>query len=223
MLFLGILLAAASLSSIVLAAPAKRDLDSIVLPESTLPAPASGLKLKYIILGVGTQNYTCADGAAGTLATAVGAVATLYDMSSVANDPFSKEKIQCTPPVALGAYTMGQNVLDGYVKVAGYANVIGKHFFDASGVPTFELSGASVSPKPLVKAAKKANVAAPAGAFAGMPPNGAVDWLYLADNGNSVGLTAVYRVETAGGKANSCENKPGAQEVKYATEYWMYG
>ena len=42
--------------------PAK-NLDRLakLMPKSALPAP-DGLKLKYVVLGIGTQNYTCATG-----------------------------------------------------------------------------------------------------------------------------------------------------------------
>lgn len=32
-----------------------------LMPKSALPAP-DGLQLKYVLLGIGTQNYTCATG-----------------------------------------------------------------------------------------------------------------------------------------------------------------
>lgn len=32
-----------------------------LMPKSALPAP-DGLQLKYVVLGIGTQNYTCATG-----------------------------------------------------------------------------------------------------------------------------------------------------------------
>lgn len=32
-----------------------------LMPTSALPAP-EGLKLKYVLLGIGTQNYTCTSG-----------------------------------------------------------------------------------------------------------------------------------------------------------------
>lgn len=37
------------------------NLDKLVklMPKSALPAP-DGLQLKYVVLGIGTQNYTCA-------------------------------------------------------------------------------------------------------------------------------------------------------------------
>ncbi|KAJ8107872.1 hypothetical protein OPT61_g8569 [Boeremia exigua] len=33
-----------------------------LMPESMLPPPGSSRELKYVLLGVGTQNYTCASG-----------------------------------------------------------------------------------------------------------------------------------------------------------------
>jgi len=62
-------LAALALSAIVSAAPldvrgdapeayGSGDLNKLSMPSSNLPAPNS-LKLKFVVLGVGTQNYTC--------------------------------------------------------------------------------------------------------------------------------------------------------------------
>lgn len=72
-------------------------------------------------------------------------------------------------------------------------------------------------------AAKVANVSAPADASKGPGGQGAVDWLYLTSKPayTSVGLGAVYRVVTAGGKAVCTE--AGSQSVQYAAEYWFYG
>ena len=63
--------ALALLASSVNALPAKQtqtytpasNLDRLakLMPKSALPAP-DGLQLKYVLLGIGTQNYTCATG-----------------------------------------------------------------------------------------------------------------------------------------------------------------
>lgn len=95
---------------------------------------------------------------------------------------------------------------------------LGHHYFTVSGTPTFHLEAAQ--PAPLVLSAKKvASVPAPALSV----PN-SVDWLYLTDDGKGIseGLKAVYRVETAGGKAPSTCSKVGDIQVKYAAEYWFY-
>lgn len=73
---------------------------------------------------------------------------------------------------------------------------------------------------------KEADVKAPAGSDAGPEGTGAVDWLFLGNKGGSVGLEAVYRVETAGGSAPStCQGVDvgGVISVQYAAEYWFYG
>jgi hypothetical protein len=59
--------ALALLASSVSALPTKQtytpvsNLDKLVklMPKSALPAP-DGLQLKYVVVGIGTQNYTCA-------------------------------------------------------------------------------------------------------------------------------------------------------------------
>ena len=71
----------------------------------------------------------------------------------------------------------------------------------------------------MLSAKKLYDVTAPAGAVAN-----SVDWLFLGDDdtGVSQGLKAVYRVETAGGKASgsACTKKGQAVQVEYAAEYW---
>ncbi|KAK8037779.1 hypothetical protein PG991_001125 [Apiospora marii] len=77
---------------------------------------------------------------------------------------------------------------------------IGHHYFDAAGVPTFDLFGTS---QKLV--AKKLNdTAAPAGADKGLLDTGAVAWLKLGDNGS-------------GGSQGACRSVP------YTAQYWFYG
>lgn len=50
-----------------------------------------------------------------------------------------------------------------------------------------------------------------------------MDWLNLVDAGGSVGLSEVYRVETAGGKQQpACNGFVGNIEVQYAALYWFY-
>lgn len=58
--------------------------------------------------------------------------------------------------------------------------------------------------------------------------NGAVPWLRLpaltGQTGNNGDIKAVYRLNTAGGKAPAtCESSPAAFSVQYAAEYWFYG
>ncbi|KAL8966649.1 MAG: hypothetical protein Q9183_003275 [Haloplaca sp. 2 TL-2023] len=183
---------------------------------ASLPAPTAGLTLKAITLGRGTQNYTCAAGSTDA-PKAIGAVADLLDATTL---------LPYLPPSAGLAVV---NILTKYVvsfDVSILAKstipVLGKHIFDEFGVPTFDLGD-----KGLLKAKLLAKIAAPKGAVKG-PKNkgeGAVDWLALTDAPGSVGLKAVYRVETAGGKAPaSCGGgEERVIEVQYAAQYWFYG
>ena len=96
---------------------------------------------------------------------------------------------------------------------------IGQHYFDATGTPTFDLGQTG-----FLSAAKKADIPAPTDADAGVLGTGAVDWLMLSDKGGSVGLSRVYRVLTAGGKAPAtCAGQDSNINVQYTAQYWFYG
>ncbi|KAK8024592.1 hypothetical protein PG993_012658 [Apiospora rasikravindrae] len=97
---------------------------------------------------------------------------------------------------------------------------IGHHYFDAAGVPTFDLFGTG---QKLV--AKKLNdTAAPRGADRGLLDTGAVAWLRLGDNGagGSRGLASVYRVYTSGGASIACAEANTTISVPYTAQYWFY-
>ncbi|KAI9640067.1 hypothetical protein NHQ30_011469 [Ciborinia camelliae] len=86
--------------------------------------------------------------------------------------------------------------------------------------PLFDL--ASVSK--ILYAAKTGDVAAPVTANRGPADTGAVDWLSLVAKVSytSVGLTQVYRVETAGGNSINPCSTAGVESVQYAAQYWFY-
>ncbi len=120
------------------------------------------------------------------------------------------------------------NILPGYLVSFDFATianssipVIGHHYFDGAGVPTFDLGSTG-----FVRGKKSGDIPAPANACKG-PNNqgdGAVDWLALSDAGGSKDLSEAYRVETAGGKAPaSCSGQPKDIQVQYAAQYWFYG
>ncbi|KAK7947083.1 uncharacterized protein PG986_011404 [Apiospora aurea] len=116
------------------------------------------------------------------------------------------------PPGADAALT-----LDG---LAAPRKAIGHHYFDASGVPTFDLFAGA---QKLV--AKKLNdTAAPAGADRGLLDTGAVAWLRLGDSGSgaSRGLASVYRVYTSGGASIACSEANMTISVPYTAQYWFY-
>lgn len=100
--------------------------------------------------------------------------------------------------------------------------VLGHHYFDAAGVPTFDLGDKSG----ILKGKKDAGIAAPKKASKGPSDKGkgAVDWLTLCAVEGSQKLQMGYRVETAGGKApKSCKGQPKKIQVQYAAQYWFYG
>lgn len=108
------------------------------------------------------------------------------------------------------------------------APFLGHHYFDATSVPTFDLSAST--DKLFFSGAKTGDVKAPTDADKGVLATGAVDWLELGDNGRglSVGVSNVYRVVTAGGVAEACSvsgvNPTGQVfSVPYVAQYWFYG
>lgn len=204
----------------------------IDLPTSTLVAPADDLELKYVVLGYGTQNYTCTttpNSATATPATA-GAVANLYDASTILS--MGPESAQTLMEQSLTALTLSIGTTFGITpdKFPGPLSMkqVGHHYFAAGSVPTFEVHGEK--PSAQIQCKKNGDVPAPSNSFAGMNGEGAVDWLQLIDtlNGFSAGTALeggdVYRVETAGGMApKTCESHSAGIEVPYAALYFLYG
>ncbi|KAL8951664.1 MAG: hypothetical protein Q9222_002392 [Ikaeria aurantiellina] len=183
---------------------------------ASLPAPTAGFSLKAITLGRGTQNYTCAAGSSAA-PVAVGAKADLLDVSPL------------LPLLPSSQSQIILNLLPEYLVSFDFAiienasiPILGKHFFDAAGVPTFDLGATG-----LLKAKKVANIAAPATACKGAngKGDGAVDWLALTEAPGSNKLKEVYRVETAGGKAPASCGGGAAHNitVQYAAQYWFFG
>ncbi|EFQ31458.1 malate dehydrogenase [Colletotrichum graminicola] len=243
-----LLLASLALAS---AAPAKRQAGRCgsqpVVPTlpthgngAELPAPAADLVLKYLALGHGIQNYTCVATDATTLtAVATGALAGLYDAQPLYPNagPGSLPSVDAfdalttntvwdapLPLVSDGVTRFGASSTAPFPAPADLVlpNVaplkqIGVHFFDNTGVPTFKV-GADI-----LKGAKLDGIKAPSSADPGPEKTGAVDWLQLGDKGGSKGITAVYRVVTAGGVANKCTTAGASDSVPYAAYYWLYG
>lgn len=200
---------------------------------SPLPTPSNNPK--YITLGLGFQNYTC--GPTGTWIQSVpssGAVADLYDISSAVtkytHDSFSRTTLQafevciaathCTPSPS-NSYCGACHTIAAAVFRRGLE---GFHYFDqlnGAQTPNFHLFGGG----DFLSAKRAGDVKAPADAYDCENGLGAIDWLYLVDNGSgrSHGLKSVYRIETAGGVAPKTCSQAGAQlQVPYAAEYWFY-
>ncbi|KAK0726944.1 hypothetical protein B0T26DRAFT_637671, partial [Lasiosphaeria miniovina] len=208
-----------------------------------LSAPDAGLVLKKIAIGHGIQNYTCTDSAPATTASAIGALAILYDVTSLFPGTLRTGLSNATwndfPKNLLYGKPVPLNLINpntGYGATASpfpraadltlgniRASFLGHHYFDQFGSPTFELL--TVNLKASVKKLEGFN--APATADKGILNTGAVQWLKLIDNGKGFnkGLTTVYRVVTAGGAAEACSKiGPGVVDsVPYTTYYWFYG
>ncbi|PVH90625.1 hypothetical protein DM02DRAFT_420959 [Periconia macrospinosa] len=197
-------------------------------PPNALPSP-EGLHLKFVVLGVGTQNYTCVGGDDASEPGTIGAVAQLYDIGTRLNtDPHAQSKISSLSGRAL--VSASKHRLEGYLESEGYDRRLGSHFFSPTGpntsLPTFFLDRVPSTPFPIAIASKKNATDAPRTAFPGLAGEGAVQWLRLVDDdGMSVGgIDTVYRIETAGdSKPASCKGRKGDFEVPYAAQYWMYG
>lgn len=177
---------------------------------SGLPTPTASPAI--IALGVGTQNYTC-NSTAGTYSSNV-AIADLYDITSMLKSN-TKDSI-CKLYLKNSQECESE---DNPLQLS----LIGEHYFDASSKPNFDFSR---SQKGHLQAKKGAGVPAPDSASKGVGEykNGAVDWLYLLDNGAgaSIDLLSVYRVQTAGGKPPSSCTGGEQIEIPYAAEYWFY-
>ncbi|KAE9378119.1 hypothetical protein N431DRAFT_500819 [Stipitochalara longipes BDJ] len=190
-------------------------------PAPTLPLtggatelPTTNLTLQVVAIGRGIQNYTCS--AIGAVPVQLGAIATLYDATSLA---WTNLALLHTIP----SIVVTKPLPPGYMAQSGqHFDVIGNHFFDSASTPTFILSEAS--PPRAGFMAKTLGVNAPVGASKGPAGTGAVAWLDLNNKPGYVqkNITQVYRVETAGGNNFPNCTSVGVQTVQYAAEYWFY-
>ncbi|KAI3562996.1 hypothetical protein IWW34DRAFT_825329 [Fusarium oxysporum f. sp. albedinis] len=193
--------------------------------DSELPEPSEDVSLKHIALGFGIQNYTCADTAASP--TPVGALAVLYDVthlypgqghSSLTQDEWAslpRDILDTLKPSLVKPFPKKQDLkIRSLSKKIPY---LGHHYFNAAGVPTFDLDKA----RQLLIAKKIGDIKAPASSPAGPEGTGAVNWLFLGDAGGSHGISYAYRVLTAGGASHGCKAK-GADSTSYTAMYWFY-
>jgi len=187
---------------------------SPVLTDGTASLPTPTGTLTYITLGRGTQNYTCAS-SASSVPVSIGATAALFNVTQV------------LPEMSVSdgqAYlnTLPSNEVDDSISQiqASGLPIVGHHYFTAAGVPTWNLSCADR----LLYGSGVGDIPAPPDANPGPQGYGAIDWKSLTAKAGSVGLTEVYRVETAGGKPPlNCSGFEGTTVlVQYAAMYWFY-
>ncbi|EON63346.1 hypothetical protein W97_02573 [Coniosporium apollinis CBS 100218] len=195
---------------------------TLVPPPSSLPPPPSGLVLKRVLLGLGTQNYTCATSTTASAPKSNGALATLHDLSPLLLPVKPMTAVAALAPL-VPPLALARAAESSYTTAASLLGLpsSGTHFFDAAGAPNFVLSGGAEVFRGKLQARTPAVV--PAGGSAAP----AVDWLILADAGGSRGSLVggvVYRVWTAGGVVPaSCEGLGKEVGVGYAAVYWVYG
>ena len=179
------------------------DTDVLITGSASLPAP-TGMTLKALTLGRGTQNYTCSPGSTSAPLTN-GAKAELLDVTAfIPMLPANKVmEILNELPKYLYNYNLDE-LSNSSIRPCGH------HYFTRANVPTFDLGK-----KGLLSGKKNGDIAAPGGAD--------IDWLQLTAVDPST-LKAAYRVQTVKGKPpKSCQGQPAAIEVQYAAQYWFYG
>ena len=192
--------------------------NSFVAP-TPLPAPTDGLSVSQVTLGRGTQNYTCASDTAADKPKAIGAVATLFNVTCIAgNFPYllnAMTRISLNYPLPTGDRGNARSN-----KFIG-----GNHFFRDS-TPIFDLNTANRQ-LGVVAVEKIDAQPAPEDAVDGQYGDGfgAVKWLKLAAASDTEenDWQEVYRIETAGGKPPAtCQDQPPTFEIEYAAQYWFF-
>ncbi|KAJ3885417.1 putative malate dehydrogenase [Lentinula edodes] len=219
----------ASLACASLAAPATSSADAplcdvssavIELGSSTLPAPK--FPPRFVGLGVGTQNYTCAS--SGTY-TNVGALAELFDISCLYGQPGFDD---ITSVVSLFWNAAPPAVTPSEIIAFGEEHdlsfVLGEHYFVVNPVtgsglnPKWDFTSHAFAgnPNAYVVGSKVDDVPAPTG-------SSDIDWLYLTNLTGSL-ANEIYRIETKGGQPPaSCTPGSNNITVKYTSLYWFTG
>jgi len=175
-----------------------------------LPPPSAGLVLDHVAIGRGTQNYTCDNSTDQAIPKAIGALATLFNVTCLAA-PFPA-LLQTMPAIALAFPSPDSS------SVMSPANLFlsGHHYFTDLVTPTFNLNTASHTWGEV--GCSKLN------STAGADPKSDVPNLKLASKSrDGCTIAEVYRLNTAGGQPPAtCKGQAAAFEVQYAAEYWFW-
>ncbi|KAI9828777.1 MAG: hypothetical protein M1832_001882 [Thelocarpon impressellum] len=201
------------------------DLSRAQLPKKgttpQLPDPSEGLKLSHVVVGRGTQNYTCKAGSTEKPVLA-GAVAILYDASYLA--AYHPSLLHELPGALLDIKSSSEILVAAIVgRLSAARFVLGHHYFSDATTPVFDLRATGGADLTFGK--KTHNVPPPdySSKGPGGKGDGAIDWLKLSSKDGSVNIKETYRMVTAGGVAPAtCEKQPEKFEVDYAAEYWYY-
>jgi len=194
--------------------------------QPTLPSSFSipaGQTQKFVALGLGTQNYSCAT--TGKFASA-GALATLFDIRAIDNSPISANITQ----LALAIFTINRAAVTAVEKLLSKTPVeLGQHFFIANPygappaiLPEFNFVSSQHDPSAFVIANKTGDVPAPNN------PSVNVDWLELVNVQKTTPVSSgtlantIFRLSTAGGQPpTSCTGSQTTQ-IPYAAKYYFY-
>lgn len=184
-----------------------------------LPAPHPGLSLFQVVVGRGTQNYTCDLSNSTAVPTPVGALASLFDVSCVAAT--AKELLPALSIIALDLPVPFSEDTSSPVM----QDMTGHHYFLDDTTPFFNLDtelhqyGMGALQKANASNAPETSYAGPGG-----QGNGAVQWLKLdVKPAAQDSFKQVYRLDTAGGvPPKMCTGSPAAFEVPYAAVYWLF-
>ena len=181
------------------------------------------MELFQVVVGRGTQNYTCDVSNATAAPQAVGALATLYNVTELA----TKRPALLRTLTRLAMFmdpdapcVQGSEYIQGLI--SGY------HYFLDGTTPYFNLDTDAHSYG--AGAVEKTSVAdAPADATPGQPGQayGAAAWLMLSKNSGDAYVdgdwSRVYRLNTAGGNPpDTCEGREAAFTIEYAAQYWIF-
>lgn len=179
-----------------------------------------GADIRYIALGLGTQNYTCNTTSPSARPVPNGAFAHLFSV---------KEFLENHPTISasLPAQALLSLSLNETLSLPNALNFpyLGKHYFNSKLQPIFDLYTVNAG----LLAKQVSDIAAPPNAYPGVNGTGAVDWLHLVDasGGNGAtrgGLVGVYRVYTAGGKSPAtCAGAQGILISDYSALYIFDG
>ncbi|KAL8280099.1 hypothetical protein RQP46_007429 [Phenoliferia psychrophenolica] len=192
-----------------------------ILPSNqTVLTLAPGAVTRYVALGRGVQNYTCTAGAW----TSAGAVAKLYDISSLPESCFPS--LTAIPTSALTTTFSGAPARlpsgpapgnPSAIKSAIVKAFLGNHFFvsvNGTLTPEFHFTGIK-GPGQFVLAKVTGRLPSP------NSPTVNVPWLQLAKQSGDLAST-VYRLNTAGGQPpTSCTTAGSSLSVQYAAIYWF--
>jgi hypothetical protein len=174
-------------------------------------------EVKHVTIGHGIQNYTCQSNLSAP-PVAIGAVATLYDVTPLAF--LSSSTSSQIPAIAAQQPLTNSLVPNAPLSIPGLGSfpILGFHFFSSNGTPVFDLNMVGE----VLFSKKLADIKAPANASIGIEGTGAVDWLALTAIGGSVGLQEVFRVDTAGGSPPaSCEGYVAGDVVSVPYKCWV--